>query len=117
MQRTFLAGAAALACLTVLALTAQALVVAPAPIGIDERLVGRENLPEAIGGLAVTGIDVGVQPPGQASVRTLDLAHLSATFDAKHDVEIHSWPAVSSAVCRLPGPRLTSCRRRRLPRR
>jgi hypothetical protein len=66
-----------------------AMVVAPAPFGIDQRLVGRQDVTEACGGFMVPGIDVGVVAPGQPLVGAADVLGGRAAPDAEHDVKVH----------------------------
>ena len=64
-------------------------VVARPPLGIDQRLVGLENLAEAGFRRPVTRVDVRVKPPGEASVRALDLRLRRAVLETEDDVEVH----------------------------
>ena len=63
-------------------------VVLRAPLGIDQRLVGLENLAEARFRRPVARIDIRVIPPGEAPVGALDLRLRRALLEAEDDVKI-----------------------------
>src|SRR5258705_4921232 len=65
-------------------------VVLRPPLGIDQRLVGLENLAEAGFRRPVARIDVRVIPPGEASVGTLDLRLRRALLETENHIEIHA---------------------------
>ena len=64
--------------------------VIPTPaIGIDQRLVGIEHLPKSSLGLAIAGIDVGVQAARQPAIGFLDIAGRRLAFHPENDVQVH----------------------------
>ena len=64
-------------------------VIAGAPLRIDQRFVGLENLPETCFGRPVTRIDVRVEPPREAPVGALDFRLRRAVLETEDDVKVH----------------------------
>jgi hypothetical protein len=69
---------------------ASARVVPRAAVGIHQRLVCLEDLPEAGFGHAVAGIDVRMKPPGEPPVGALDLRLRRAGRQSEHYIQVHT---------------------------
>src|SRR5262249_19187805 len=84
-------------------------VVPAAPLRVDERFVGLEDLPESRGGRAVARIDVRVEFPREPLVGALDLHGRRALLQAQNQVEVHEprFPA-AFGTARRPPPRALS---------
>ena len=64
-------------------------IVAPAAIGIDQRLVRLGNLAELRRRHPIARVDVGMEPACETLVSSLDVGKRRASLQAEDDVEIH----------------------------
>src|SRR3954454_22202986 len=88
-------------------------VIARAGAGVAQHLVGLGHLTEALHGLRVAGVHVGMQLAGEPAEGLLDLGLVGAPVDAEHLVVVTFGSHASSLEARAPsrppsGPRRIS---------